>query len=161
VSLAAGLVLLLGALCVAWFAFPTLVRFRCDRAADTCSLEQSNLLRRQTTLLRASSVAGARVETVDGDGTTYRVWVDTRDGSVAFTGYSIGTSPDEKHRIAAAVTAYVRDGATTCDATQDERLVFLLLSAGLAGLGLVALAFGARTAFRERRRLPGSTPTSG
>jgi hypothetical protein len=85
VSSAAGLVFLLGAACVAWFAFPTLVRFRCDRAADTCSLEQSNLPRRRTTLLRASSVTGARVETVGGDGTTYRVWVDTRDGSHAFT----------------------------------------------------------------------------
>jgi hypothetical protein len=46
------------------------------------------------------------------------------------------------------VTAFVRDGAATCEATQDERLVFSLLLAGLAGLGLVALAFGARSAFR-------------
>jgi hypothetical protein len=143
VSFATGLVFLLGAACVVWAGFPTLVRFRCDRATDTCSLEQSNLLRRQTTLLRARSVTGARVETVGGDGTTYRVWVDTREGSIAFTGYSIGTSPDEKYRVATAVTAFVRDGATTCEATQDERLAFSFLAAGLAAVGLVASAFGA------------------
>jgi hypothetical protein len=149
VSVAAGLVLLLAAAAVAWLAFPTRVRFRCDRAADTCTLEQSNLLRLRTARLRASALSGARVETVGGDGTTYRVWLDTRDGAVAFTGYSIGTSPDEKYAIVAAVNAFVRDGAASCDATQDERCVFSLLMAGLGGLGLVALAAGARPVVRR------------
>jgi hypothetical protein len=42
-----------------------------------------------------------------------------------------------------AIVSFVRDGATTCEATHDERLAFNILAAGLAAVGLVASAFRA------------------
>jgi hypothetical protein len=149
--LAGALFLLAGASILVFF-FPTHVRLRCDRQQDVCTLEQSNLLERRSRSWRVGELTGARLESVDDeDGTSFRVWVETRSGSLPFTPYSIGLSRRHKEAIVRSISAYVRDTQTpTLDVSQDARTPLYSVAAGLMLLGLLALLFPARSAPRLR-----------
>lgn len=143
-----GLVFVIGGLCVAYFVFPNVVVLRCERAQNVCFLEQSNLFRTQASEIPLSDITAARLETVPsergyaGSGTTYRIWIDTHKGAIAFTSYSIGTLDSDKAGIVPRINAYLKDpGASTLKVVEDERLLFYLLSAALICFGLLPLCF--------------------
>jgi len=140
-----GLLFIVAGFCIAYFVFPNLIALRCDRAADSCSLEQSNLFRLKVTQIPLRDITAARLDTVHSDdesGTTYRIWIVTRKGAIPFASYSIGSSATDHTEIVSRINAYLRDPtAGTLEVVEDERLLFYLLSTGLACFGLLPLCF--------------------
>lgn len=143
-----GLLFVVAGFCVAYFVFPNLVVLRCDRAQNICSLEQSNLFRSQLSDMALQDISAAKLETIysdssqDTSGISYRIWIDTRKGSVRFTPYSIGSLATDQAEIVSSINAYLQDATVgTLEVAQDERLLFYLLSAGLICFGLLPLCF--------------------
>ncbi len=143
-----GLLFITGGLCVAYFVFPNLVLLRCDREQNICSLERSNLIRSQVSQLSLEDITAARLETIysddghDGSGISYRIWIVTRQGSIPFTPYSIGSLATDQGEIVSSINAYLKDSTVSgLEVVQDERFLFYLLSAGLICFGLLPLCF--------------------
>jgi hypothetical protein len=143
-----GLLFVVSGFCVAYFVFPNLVVMRCDRSQNTCSIEQSNLVRSTVNQVALQDVAAAKLETIYSDtgqdmsGVSYRIWIVTRQGSIPFTPYSIGSLATDQPGIVSSVNAYLKDpSVSTLEVVQDERLLFYLLSAGLILFGLLPLCF--------------------
>ncbi len=150
-----GLLFVVAGFCVAYFVFPNFVALRCDRAHNFCSLEQSNLFRSQVNEIDLQGMTAARLETIypdnsqDTSGISYKIWIVTRQGSIPFTPYSIGSLATDQAEIVSSINAYLTDpAASTLDVVQDERLLFYLLSAGLICFGVLPLCFVRTTTCR-------------
>lgn len=143
-----GLLFVVSGFCVAYFVFPNLVVLSCDRSQNMCSIEQSNLFRSQINQVALEDMTAAKLETIypdtgqDTSGISYRIWIVTRQGSIPFTPYSIGSLASDQPKIVSRINDYLKDPAvTTLEIVQDERLLFYLLSAGLILFGLLPLCF--------------------
>jgi hypothetical protein len=146
-----GLVFVVGGLCVSYFVFPNLVVLRCDRSQNKCSLEQSSLIRSRVSQIPLQDVRAAKLETIYPDHSqniseiSYRIWINTRRGSIPFTPYSIGSLATDQAKIVSRINSYLEDpNVSSLEVVQDERFLFYLLSAGLICFGLLPLSF-ART----------------
>jgi hypothetical protein len=150
-----GLLFVVAGFCVAYFVFPNLVALRCDRAQNICLLEQSNLFRSQVSQMALQDITAARLETIypdksqDTSEISYRIWIVTRQRSIPFTPYSIGSLATNQAEIVSSINAYLKDpSVNSLEVVQDERLLFYLLSAGLICFGLLPLCFVRTTTCR-------------
>lgn len=126
------------------FVFPTQVLLHCDRQHELCSLKRLNPARAETSTWPVQDLKGARLEVLDSwnSGTTFVIWLQTREGPVAFTPYSIGGSRDAKQALVARINAFASDpGQPVLEAVEDERMLFYPLAAGLIVFGLVIVIF--------------------
>jgi hypothetical protein len=144
-----GLLFVLVGLYVSYFVFPTLVVFHCERAANVCYLKQSNPFRSEVSKIALKEITGAKLDILRSEktsGTSYVIRLETRQGPISFTPYSIGSPGNEKNAAVTKINAFLKGpDANTLDIVEDERLPFNLISAGLILFGLLPLCF-ARTA---------------
>lgn len=147
-----GLLFILGGLCVAYFVFPTLVVFHCERAENVCSLHQSNPFCSEVRKIPLSEITGANLDIRRSDNTngeTYVIRIETRQGGVPFTHYSIGLADDDKTATVSRINEFLKyPSMNTLEVVEDERLPFNLLSAGLVLFGLLPLCFVRTTTCR-------------
>ncbi len=95
-----------------------------------------------------STITAARLERVYGEDrhgpslTTYKIWLDTRHGSIPFTPFSIGSVVTDHAAIVSRINAYLKDPtSSTLEVAEDESLPLNLLSGGLICFGLLPLCF--------------------
>ena len=141
---AIGWLFMLAGWAILILVFPTQVRLHCDRKHDLCTFERSNLVRTETSTWPSSDLKGARLEVLDSwnSGTTFVIWLQTSDGSVAFTPYSIGGSRDAKQALVAMINVFSFDPAQpVLEAVEDERRLFYPVAAGLILFGLLPVVF--------------------
>jgi hypothetical protein len=140
-----GLLFILGGFCVAYFVFPTLVVFHCERAENVCSLYQSNPFRSQVRKIALSEITGAKLDTQHSEktrGTSYVIRIETRQGDIPFTPYGIGSANNDKTGMVSRINAFLKDPALeTFEVVEDERMPFKLLITGLVLFGLLPLCF--------------------
>jgi hypothetical protein len=143
-----GLLFIVGGLCVGYFVFPNLLVLRCDRAQNMCSIEQSNLFRSRISQITLQDIKAARLETIypghsqNTSEISYRIWINTRQCSIPFTPYSIGSLATDQAVIVSRINSYLKDpNVSSLEVVQDERFLFYLLSVGLICFGLLPLCF--------------------
>jgi hypothetical protein len=141
---AIGLIFVLAGWAILVFVFPNYVHLHCDRRHDLCSLEQSNLLRTDTSTWPLQELKGAQLEVVNpwNNSMSFRIRILLRKGSMAFTPYSIGGSWEKKQATVARINAFAANAMqNTLNETQDERRIFYPLAAGLILFGLLPIVF--------------------